>query len=74
MRALDCENVFTFPRCVRSKGLVDAGLKTTNASNALLDTMLFRFHDLFQKVITSKAEHTRHAKAEARISEDGGGQ
>ena len=26
MRALDCENVFTFPRCVRSKGLVDAGL------------------------------------------------
>jgi serine/threonine protein kinase len=72
--AVDLEGIKEQLRDERVKGLVDAGLKTTNASNALLDTMLFRFHDLFQKVITSKAEHTRHAKAEARISEDGGGQ
>ena len=72
--AVDLEGIKDELREERVKGLVDAGLKTTNTSNALLDTMLFRFHDLFQKVITSKTEHARHAKAaEARISEDVGG-
>ena len=71
----DLEAVKDQLREERVKGLVDLGLKTTNASNALLDTMLFRFHDLFQKVITKKAEHARHAKEAARrISEsDEGG-
>jgi serine/threonine protein kinase len=72
--AVDLEGIKDELREERVKGLVDAGLKTTNTSNALLDMMLFRFHDLFQKVITSKTEHARHAKAaEARISEDVGG-
>jgi serine/threonine protein kinase len=61
----DLEGVKDQLREERVKDLVDSGLKTTNASNALLDTMLFRFHDLFQKVITSKAEHARQAKEEA---------
>jgi serine/threonine protein kinase len=71
----DLEAVKDQLREERVKGLVDLGLKTTNASNALLDTMLFRFHDLFQKVITKKAEHARHAKEAARYiseSDEGG--
>ena len=51
----DLEAVKDQLREERVKGLVDLGLKTTNASNALLDTMLFRFHDLFQKVITKQS-------------------
>jgi hypothetical protein len=71
----DLEGVKDQLREERVKDLVDSGLKTTNASNALLDTMLFRFHDLFQKVITKKAEHARHAKEAARCiseSDEGG--
>ena len=71
----DLEGVKDQLREERLKGLVDSGLKTTNASNALLDTMLFRFHDLFQKVITSKAELARHSKEAARLtseSDEGG--
>jgi hypothetical protein len=67
--AVDLEGVKDQLREERMKSLMDAGLKTTNASNALLDTMLFRFHDMFQKVITLKAERARNAKT--RISEDG---
>ena len=53
----------------RVRSLIAAGLKTTESSNALLDTMLFRYRELFQKVTTRRAEARRE---EAGASDEAG--
>ena len=40
----------------RVNSLVKAGVKSTDRSNALLDTMLFRYKDLFAKAMTCREE------------------
>lgn len=77
--ASDLEVVKTELRNQRVKALIDAGVKKTDSSNALLDTMLFRYDDLFQKVVTTQVElrrrsvsvETGDAPAEAQVAPSG---
>lgn len=51
----------------RVSSLVKAGVKSTDRSNALLDTMLFRYKDLFAKAVTLR-EELFHSEANVRES------
>jgi hypothetical protein len=44
--------------------LMRTGLKTTAQSNALLDTMLFRYRELFSRVTTLREEIARERETE----------
>ena len=48
--------------------LKEAGAKTTDSSNALLDTMLFRYDELFQKVVTLQVELRREREATEAVN------
>ena len=61
--AEELEVVKTELRDMRVKSLIDAGLKQTSESNAVLDTMLFRYADLFQEVMTIKVTQERERDA-----------
>ena len=51
----------------RIHDLIEAGVKTTESSNALLDTMLFRYDELFQKVVTLQVELKREREAKEAV-------
>ena len=68
----DLEVVKIQLRGQRVRSLIEAGVKTTELSNPLLDTMLFRYEDLFQKVVTTQVELRRRGRGRGRGDGDVG--
>ena len=64
----ELERVKESLRDERIAELKEAGVKTTDSSNALLDTMLFRYDELFQKVVTLQVELRREREATEAVN------